>query len=453
MRNLSDDVAMRAFARFTDPGIMRTVWQEHLPTSGGSQSKITSCVVLYAHYKSYLRLSSSEKSTLFVCYQLQMVNDNGDPEQRLVYGKAYLKGRSHGAYADLLRTSTPLDSNRAAHIPALDMLVWRFPDDPQLPQLSTLVDSQRVIPHLPYHALPIAGPQEVSRVDVQVVHYRPECRCTIRYVLHFQENGRPQKFLLFGKTFANDLGHDVLRRMTHFWSTVPTQLPRVAQPLGYSESLHTVWQQGVEGDSLLEVLSAGNTSEPMAAMGNSLAALHRSDCPTNEEISLEARLLDAHKKARKLRRAFPEVSPALQVLITQAEDELDTLPPAPDTLLHGDMHLRQFLQVNQDVMLFDFDELAHGDPALDLASFIVDLYMTDMKDRRIQQLLEVFLRAYQSHARWPVSGARIAWHARLQLLNKAYRFYLQQEPDVRGKIQHVLALATTNFAKLGQVTE
>lgn len=430
------------FTRFTDSLQMRQILCGQPFALFLRPFTVKECVRLYTHYKTYLKASSREKDTLSVCYRMNGIDEDGNAEHRMLYSKVYLHGHSRDAYATLCTAGMATARNQAFYVPELDAITWLFPNDPQLPQLLELTDVRRVVQHLPYQALAIAGPHELSHVEVEVVHYRPETRCTLRYVLHFNKDGRQQRFTVFGKTFADDLGGEVLQRMWHCWSLAPELALRVAQPLGYSPAVRTVWQQGVDGRSPLVTVSAKNNSTPYAAIGRSLAALHQSTYSVSDVICSSARLHDARKKVRKLSRAFPELTTSLESVLHQCTNEYETLPPTRRTLLHGDLHPRQFLIVDEQVVMFDFDEFTSGDPAQDLANFLVDLCLDCPNGEVRSRLAHAFLSAYQTQVSWAVSEARIAWHARIQLLNKAYRFYLQQEPDLREKLHAVLTLAT-----------
>ena len=433
----SNSALPAAFARFIDPVTFCELRREYrLPTPFLLQR----CERIYTHYKSYLRPTSWEKATLVLCYQLNGKSEQGNAEQHFVYCKAYLNGRSHEVYT-AVPTADLHSRLRPRHIPELDVIVWHFPADPALPQLTVLTDPQRVVQFLPYHGLPIAGPQALTQVEIDVVHYRPETRCTLRYVLHFNQHGRPQQCVVYGKTFADELGQEVARRMSYCWSWATQSPLRIARPLGYTAELRTVWQQGVDGQRLLAPTSAGRTTKSLALVARSVAALHQSSYPLPTVVTPGERLADAYKKARKMVNAFPEFAPLLELLLQQGADEYRTLPPTQVTLLHGDLHPRQFLIAGEHAVLFDFDEFTYGDAEQDLANFLVDLFIDCGELTHASHLADTFLQAYRSQVSWEVSPTRLTWHMRMQLLNKAYRLYLQQEPQLRERISTILEQA------------
>jgi hypothetical protein len=55
------------------------------------------------------------------------------------------------------------------------------------------------------------------------------------------------------------------------------------------------------------------------------------------------------------------------------------------------------------------------------------------------------LASYRRSAKHTVTKAEIIWHARIQLINKAYRSVIQQEPCWQEKVPGLIALARENI--------
>ena len=168
-------------------------------------------------------------------------------------------------------------------------------------------------------------------------------------------------------------------------------------------------------------------------------------------VTRDERLADVRKKSSKLAQMLPELADDLEAIIACAQSELPLLPPAQQAVIHGDVHCGQFLITADGALaLFDFDEWSHGDPAQDLADFIVDLQVSQLECdiatvlNRTQSsgVAQALLARYRRSANWRVSDAEIAWHARVQLINKAYRAAIQQEPRWREKVPALVALAS-----------
>ncbi|MGB5080731.1 MAG: phosphotransferase [Burkholderiales bacterium] len=446
-----------AFAHYVDPAAMRQRWRGRLPALLGASLEVSECRVLYARARTYSKPASWQKSFLCVCYELEV---GGGATAPWIYGRAYLDGRSRIEFGKL-ETAARGEAVpcRARLVPELDMIVWNFPDDPRLPQLRELADGERVLRHLPYASLPFSGPEAIRDIKTQIVRYRPEQRCILRYDIGYGPEG--DRLVLFAKVFGDDTGEQVLERMRHCRAAARVLGVRVARPLAYCAEQRTVWQEELSGAPLTEALGAAGTCRaPLAAIGRCLARLHRAALPMTQTVTRESRLADARKKARKLGQAFPRLAGVLEGLIGHAQTELSGLAPAPECVIHGDMHFDQFRLANDGVLaLFDFDEWTRGDPAQDLADLIVDAHLRGLgrhqagvEGTRLPGMIRVLLDSYRQGAAWTADESAIAWHACLQLITKAYRTCIQQEPRWQERAPEMVALAT-RFAVLGAATK
>lgn len=103
-------------------------------------------------------------------------------------------------------------------------------------------------------------------------------------------------------------------------------------------------------------------------------------------------------------------------------------------IIYGDFHLRQLRVCDDKVYFFDFDEFAMGDAMQDLAQFLVDLRLYRFTEAEIAAMSVAFIAAYESAVEHPIAYPRILWHTRAQLINKAYRFYKHQIPNLNHNI-------------------
>jgi Phosphotransferase enzyme family len=428
-----------AFERLTDASAASELLRKRLPEGLGKPSEFTACHVRYARCRTYLNPASWHKSFLCVCYEFDVAAQN-TWHKPMLYGRAYLQGRSHEEYAALTQP------NGAQLVAELDMIVWSFPSDPGLLQLHEMLDTTRVEKYFPYANLPFAA-DDITDIKIAVVVYRPEQRCILRYDISFGATAEP--FVMYAKIFSDHNGERVFSRIQHCYAASIELGIRVARPLGYSAEIQTVWQQELKGAPLFPTLESGDYEAPMAAIGHCLARLHSTDLPMQKTITREARLADASKKARKLAQIFPALNNDLEAIFELAPTQLAALPAAQKSVIHGDVHFGQFLITpDGSLALFDFDEWTHGDPAQDLADLIVDPHVSKfMRDKTTvnrslpADVARILLTSYRRFAKNSITDAEIIWHARIQLINKAYRSVIQLEPRWQEKVPRLTALA------------
>jgi Phosphotransferase enzyme family len=435
----------RTFQRFATLVDAVPMLRSCVPELSTGPFEIRDCVILDAKLKTYLKTTSKKKSTLSACYQLALREGAAGPVfQRIVYLKVFLGGRSREAFRLLVRNgiSDPEFHNSVVHVPEQDLILWRFPHDPALPQLRHLVDLMAIEQHLPLEGLKQIGahstPQVVAR---HLVNYRPEIRCTNRYTLYDSTQDRIDE--LFGKTFCDSQGQTLYERLQFFWdrSLADPEAMAIAQPLGYSAAINTVWQRGVPGTPLIQVLNPSNHKHYITELARGLVSLHTSQVPGLSIHSPMDQVGEAYKKLTKLSDAVPSLS---ETCVTIADDLEHTAPQAstiPSCPIHWDFHIQQILAHKGRVVFCDLDELVIGDPIQDLANFMVDLHFRDLDQHVVRSLSTELYRTYQRQVEWDVPSERLAWHTRLQFINKAYRHYLRFAPGFEGTVEQILQLA------------
>src|SRR5437867_1460600 len=93
--------------------------------------------------------------------------------------------------------------------------------------------------------------------------------------------------------------------------------------------------------------------------------------------------------------------------------------------------------------VFAFDNFTLGDPARDLANFIVDLRYQGFPAGLVTSMTTTFLDAYRSHAEWDMPSDRLRWHTAVQGLSDAYYFHKRRHlaPGFEAELERILALA------------
>ena len=345
------------------------------------------------------------------------------------------------------------DAAASLHLPAHDMRLWRWPADPGLPQLPTLLD--------PGHIARWWGPPAAA---VVLLRYEPESRATLRYARPAGVEGDETMATLYAKTFADTRGEAIHRRFEHFWQRAEAdrQAFTVARPLGYDPDTRSVWQASALGRTLVGWLGdahrAGDTStldDTAAHLAEAMAALHTAPVSLAGPLvrDMPHWITELGRRSRKIAR----VAPALADRVAAVADALSHLSAgftaAPCGLIHGDFHPEQVWALPradapgrlERLVLFDFDEFSLGDSMEDLAEFVTRLSEveggTDF-GRRLS-------RAVASRSPTLHDERRLHWHLAVQQLLQACRAFAFQRPGWRDAIEPRLAGAEA-FAKRAQ---
>lgn len=440
---------MEPFESFQDPNKMRGLLQDHLPEFSSGNLLISSCEIDYLLLKKSFKEDFQHKAVLGVGCELQVTDRFTQRHGRLkLYGKAYLGGRSEKIFKSLppVPLSPPSFGEPLVHLPDLDMIIWAFPNDPELRHLPKLLDLKAAQEHIPYQAClgqELCSSENLKVLSATMVRYKPELRCTIRYDLEGETRNTPKVFSIFAKTFADDQSATIYQRAEYFWEQSLNNSGEffVAKPLGLSEGINTVWQTAVSGRPLIEIINQANFQEILNSVAKGLALFHKSTLAINTKSRLDDRLEEVRKRLAKIYQTFPECRDSLQSLLVTLETWATEFSPFQETLIHGDFHLEQLHMADGQIVLFDFDDLALGDPLQDVADFMAQLHFYTFDPDLVKHMAVSFVQSYTEYVDWEVPRERLDWHMRIQYIRKACREFLQQQPSSANRMEYFLTLA------------
>ncbi|MBL8241575.1 MAG: phosphotransferase [Bryobacterales bacterium] len=300
---------------------------------------------------------------------------------------------------------------------------WVFPNDPAAPWMAEVADAGAVRRHLPV---------EAERVGVQVLNYRPGQRLTARYELETAAGRRT----VFGKTYAGETGRVVDER---FRLLAAAGLP-IPSPLGYSAPVRTVWQEAFAGHPLGQRMTGPDAPALVAIAARRLRQLHQSGIPCPPRETLAEQFAELRHKVSKLAVFVPELSARLLCATERLGDAMAGLTAPQTGIVHGDLHLGQFMASTDDVVLFDFDEIGYGDTAEDFGNFIAALRTDPLDTGATGDVVHWLLAAYAAAPGCAVPADRLRWHTAARLLTRAYRGLLQLRPDFEAGVERTLRM-------------
>jgi Phosphotransferase enzyme family len=299
--------------------------------------------------------------------------------------------------------------------------VRRFPDDPKLPHLDTVMAPSA---HRPLGlALEATARREhdvpadwsLGDVVAETVRYKPGDRCVLRYRLRFDgpdhgDGAAPSRTCTLVAKLYGDAGEataadDLLSRL------VRSGVAWTARPLGVVPALALALTEDlgsgrdrVPTRSGLRVVHPGlaGASEVVAEAARALAELHTSGLDTSD-LNRRTGADEAGKAAKRaglLEQYVPELAPEVRRVAEALCATLEGLPA--DTLrpAHGSYKASQLLVRDGRVFLVDFDQFCLADPALDVGYFLAYLRPAGLWYRRagrrawFEAAAELFLSTY-----------------------------------------------------------
>ncbi len=334
--------------------------------------------------------------------------------------------------------------------PELNMVVWSFPNDPEMPGLVKAADPAFVQSQVNAN-LPIWGLGDDWRsepITIKRVKYMPGKRCVLRYHLRLvNSRGESRDLSFYSKTYhdsASTFHYQVLQKVyEHLRDRI--NIPR---PLAYLKEARTFWQEPWEGRPLMEMLNDLDWDELFPRLATVLATFHQSRCQDLPAAGNWDDVLDsAQEDALKLGWFFPQyrgrLAAALAALLA-AKEEL-TKQEIPVVPIHGAIRLEQIVARGNEVALVDFDAAGLGDPLYDVAEFLASLQYMEFTygfSHRLSRAAELFTISYQQQVPWALNPQRLAWYSVAFLLSK-----------MLGSLKHLDRVALQRFEAILAIIE
>lgn len=411
---LHSSAAMRLFFNDTVlpavfPGrIVRAVKRRHVsyPASGG-------CSVLYS-----LRFTDDPRSP-------RLVNVSVGQPAKL----EELYARHYGGQPEAG------EEGLAYLAPGAACLVEFFPATWRLPGLAFATDPRRMAELLSEGS----GDAPADEVTVQMIRYRPDRSCVLRYEIGPGGRGG----ILFGKVYRPGA------RALRIWQKLVTFHDQgralgiaVPQPIRLVEEWSLVLMGAVEGDRFKDVLRRSETSDQLRraveAAARGLAAFQRLRLDTDEVRTLPSLAAELGKRTVRLAEIAPAAARTAEPLVAQVRELAERSPRAVLSTIHGDFKPSQIFVQDDRLSVVDLDRACRGDPALDVGSFLAVLHKKGWREGRehYRPLAAMFLAACQSESADPhlAERARVAQCLSLvrMAVNKLEAHTMDAEGDAKS---------------------
>jgi hypothetical protein len=236
--------------------------------------------------------------------------------------------------------------------------------------LAQALDAGKMLPLVAEAAGVEAG--EDSSCSIRILAHKPGQRCTIGYAL---ESPRADPIFVVGKLYHRPRLAARVFAWTHALSAENGTLARVPEPLLLEPELGLVLHASARGDDLRHALRAGTAQRPLELAARWLARLHASPpLPDLRPKPLAHELAKLDGWVARLDGELPARAAArLELSRRSLHRVAAALPPRPATVIHRDLYYAHVLWDGRGVWILDLDQLALGDPVLDVGHFLAHL--------------------------------------------------------------------------------
>jgi hypothetical protein len=321
-----------------------------------------------------------------------------------------------------------------------NLLLWAFPNDPELPALvelsqpAKLVERVRARPQC--FGLPTSA--RIASAEARVVKYVPARRCLFElHIGHVDLGGRQCSHRVYGKAYRRGQGPRAYRRLRALWEgerrrDSPLRLP---ETYGCDEALDLVLQEPLPGLPLSRSLADPRLPALAALAGRGIAALHAMDLRLPERWTRIREQGELATKVEAVAQAFPQHAPRCRALRAHLLDLASRMGPPGRATVHGAFRLSHALAAGDRVGLIDMDRSALGEPAYDLGRFAAHLIEAQVRGRIEQPAAERAIRAlvesHRAESATPVSELQMRWFTTSHLLTgQLYKLVKRVDADL-----------------------
>ena len=422
--NLYDDPKLPQLGLVTDPVAMaQRLGEKFRPTLAQLDCQVESGAIERIQYRRGRRCR--------LLYRLKFRQRNGEKNDQWFAGKLLRPGQARRQYEEALAAGNLQNDLWPAVtlLPDLEMVIWTFPNDPEMPGLRYATDLNFVQAQINTNlaALGLTEDWRCASVSFERVKYMPGKRCVLRFQADLQKaSGEKRQLTFYSKTYCDGMSrlhYQVVQQVyAHLGHAI--NIPR---PIMHLDAANTLWQESWAGQPLLENLNAMDWEELFPRLAAGLARFHRSPCESLPPVNtLEQAYDSAQEDAQMLGWLLPEYHLRFAGILSKltAAKEARSALAAPVTPIHCAIRLEQFVARGREVALVDFDAAALGDPLYDVAEFLASLqyleFTTNFSRARLAAAATCFKASYAEHVQWEVLPARVAYYAVAALLSKMH---------------------------------
>lgn len=288
----------------------------------------------------------------------------------------------------------------------LRLVIPIFPFDPELPAIAELC----VTGQLPEVLKRIDNKDlfEINSANIQsidVLGYRLERRCVIKYNLNFRQSGIAKsapKSIVIKITRPGQAMHteNILALLNeNGLADDGNKEIAIAKIFYMSEDAGIQVSEFAPGETLHNLTDGKNFVAACRSAASMIKKLHNINCDCLPSHSFENELDDLGKKVSLLSSIFPELSSDLRTVC----ETLKTSARATDlefkpACVHRDFYDKQVLYSPGRTTLLDYDSIASGDSAQDIGNFTAHLILRSLQEpvhsQNIRNGLEAFEHEY-----------------------------------------------------------
>ncbi len=324
--------------------------------------------------------------------------------------------------------SPPTLPDEAFYAEEPGIILSPFPHDPVMPwlpnvndkkymrgKLCTLIDKRRY---------------KIRDLSVSLLAYTPMMRATFLYKIQLQDkaSGSTDHWEWIGKTNHYKPSQRVFANYWALWKAGRDRIP-MPKPQGFLFLPQMTFQERIKGKRLGGMVDHPDLPEMLRNAAKLIASFHSLSIPISNVRGLDQEVKNLNRWSDVVMNLRPDLKMRMEELRREIVANMETSFRAEGPI-HADFHHTNLLVEGTHVQLIDMDEMAIGDPCVDIGRFLSSLRIPSLRTfgsfEGLKSQRELFLEEYLTHSKKDVRKVRLFEAASL-FTSAASAFRLQRQ--------------------------
>jgi len=330
-------------------------------------------------------------------------------------------------------------------LPEQKIVLYPFPNDPELPWLIDAIDRRSM--RRRFNHLKIFDGAKVRKVKVRILGYTPNMRASFLYDIVGENRVTAKSFRrqLIGKTNAFKRSDRLFAGAWALWSAAEERIG-FARPVGFMANPRLTLQEKVAGKRLGAMVDSEFFDVMVAETARAIAHFHSLSIPLRTRRKLKDEVGSVRRWSEVLIKVRADLKSRIEQLqdgiVSQIEKRFSIRAP-----VHADFHHTNVLVEDSTIRLIDLDEMAWGDPCVDVGRFLASLRIPSLRSfgsiDGLAKQRELFLREYLKTRPEDVRNVRLFEAA--SLLTSAASAFRIQRPEWENEVEIIFREAEEVF--------
>lgn len=334
-------------------------------------------------------------------------------------------------------------------LPGHNITLYPFPSDIAMTWLREALDAQSMKNSF-NRMWTYQRNMKVRKVKVNLLGYTPQMRASFLYevLLENRETATRSWKEIIGKTNVFKSPNSLYAAIWALWRASKGEIG-LPCPIGFMMHPRLTLQAKVKGIRLGSLVDSASFEDIIKETARSIARFHSLSLPLRTRRKLRDEIRSTERWGQVIMQIRPDLKERVELFLKKVVSEIERRMRIVGPV-HADFHHTNVLVDGTNIRLIDLDEMAFGDPCLDVGRFLASLRIPSLRTfgtiNNLQGERELFLEEYLKTRHENTGTIRLFESASL-LVSAASAFRINR-PDWKNEVSLLIDEAERVFASV-----